>query len=86
MERVARTVRRMDAALGEFEKMRTEAERLDAYLGSDEWKADCEADRLGILPPALKRGVLSEDGIWNVLEDWRRVDQSIVHNPQQEET
>ena len=40
---------------------------LAAYYGSDEWKQDFADDEAGILPKDLKRGVLSEDGIWNVL-------------------
>ena len=31
------------------------------------------AEEAGILPPDLKRGVLSEDGIWNLLSDYRDV-------------
>ena len=31
------------------------------------------ADEAGNLPPDLKRGVLSEDGIWNLLSDYREI-------------
>ena len=31
------------------------------------------ADETGKLPPDLKRGVLSEDGIWNLLADYRDI-------------
>ena len=41
---------------------------LEAYYGSDDWKADFAADEAGRLPAGMKRGVLSEDGIYNVLE------------------
>ena len=45
-----------------------EATRILAeYYGSDEWKQDFADDEAGLLPKDLKRGVLSEDGIWNVL-------------------
>ena len=44
---------------------------LDEYYGSDTWKQDFAADEAGTLPADLKRGVLSEDGIYNVLEQWR---------------
>ena len=40
---------------------------LSEYYGSDEWKRDFADDEAGLLPKNLKRGVLSEDGIWNVL-------------------
>ena len=37
------------------------------------WKLDFAADETGNLPPDLKRGVLSEDGIWNLLADYRDI-------------
>ena len=40
---------------------------LSEYYGSDEWKQDFADDEAGLLPKDLKRGVLSEDGIWNLL-------------------
>ena len=43
---------------------------LSAYYGSDEWRKDYADDEAGLLPKDLKRGVLSEDGIWNLLSDW----------------
>ena len=44
---------------------------LSKYYGSELWKQDFAADGAGNLPPDLKRGVLSEDGIWNLLSDYR---------------
>ena len=44
---------------------------LSKYYGSELWKQDFAADEAGNLPPDLKRGVLSEDGIWNLLFDYR---------------
>ena len=40
---------------------------LAEYYASDDWKRDFADDEAGLLPKELKRGVLSEDGIWNVL-------------------
>lgn len=34
------------------------------------WRADFEADEEGELPADLPRGVLSEDGIYNVLTEY----------------
>ena len=42
-------------------------EELTAYYDSPQWLADYEADEQGLLPPDLKRGVLSQDGIFNFL-------------------
>ncbi|MBR2825918.1 MAG: DUF4298 domain-containing protein [Erysipelotrichaceae bacterium] len=42
---------------------------LSKYYGSPEWMEDFEADEDGKLPAELKRGVLSEDGIYDLLSD-----------------
>ena len=41
---------------------------LAEYYASDDWKRDFADDEAGNLPKDLKPGVLSEDGIWNILE------------------
>ena len=40
---------------------------LEAYYTSGQWRADYEADEAGLLPEGLKRGVLSQDGVYNLL-------------------
>lgn len=47
------------------------AAALGAYYESDDWKQDFAADEAGLLPQDLRRGVLSEDGIYNALEAYR---------------
>ena len=47
------------------------ADALGAYYGSDDWKQDFAADEAGMLPHDLRRGVLSEDGVYNLLEEYR---------------
>ena len=37
------------------------------YYESGQWLRDYEADERGELPRDLKRGVLSQDGLWNLL-------------------
>ena len=44
------------------------AELRDYYSGG-QWLRDYEADERGELPEDLKRGVLSQDGLWNLLEE-----------------
>ena len=41
------------------------------YYSSEVRFKDIEDDEKGLLPADLKRGVLSEDGIWNMLENYR---------------
>ena len=38
------------------------------YYESGQWLQDYEADERGELPPTLKRGVLSQDGLWELLQ------------------
>ena len=40
---------------------------LITYYQSPLWLSDYEADEQGLLPPDLKRGVLSQDGIYDLL-------------------
>ena len=44
------------------------AELRDYYSGG-QWLRDYEADERGELPADLKRGVLSQDGLWNLMEE-----------------
>ena len=41
---------------------------LEEYYTSGEWQADYEADEAGLFPVDLKRGVLSQDEVYNLLE------------------
>ena len=50
---------------------------LEAYYTSPAWRTDFEAHEAGLLPPDLKRGVLSEDGIYNLLEEYKRVEEEM---------
>ena len=39
------------------------------YYEGGQWLSDYAADEAGLLPAALKRGVLSEDGVYNFLTE-----------------
>ena len=39
------------------------------YYESDQWLRDYELDEQGLLPNDLKRGVLSQDGVYDLLEN-----------------
>ena len=53
--------------------VKEDIDMLEQYYGSDEWKQDFADDEAGKLPDGLKRGVLSEDGLWNLLSDYREL-------------
>ena len=56
-----------------LEAIRKDIAILDEYYGSEVWRQDFADDEAGRLPKGLKRGVLSEDGIWNLLSDYREL-------------
>ena len=60
-----------DGSLVLLKSIKEDVAELSKYYGSDLWKLDLAADEAGKLPLDLKRGVLSEDGIWNLLSDYR---------------
>lgn len=55
----------------EYNVVRRAIAVLSEYYESDEWREDYAADEAGLLSKELKRGVLSEDGLWNLLSEWR---------------
>lgn len=46
---------------------------LTDYYDSGQWLCDFECDERGELPRELKRGVLSEDGLYNLLEECKEI-------------
>ncbi len=85
LEKTIERVKKMEGyfeMVGAFQKVSSQNEKLDtnlekavqelaAYLESGEWLADYECDERGELPRDLKRGVLSQDGLYNLLEELR---------------
>ena len=66
-------VKRLTTALDKWEAAQEAIAALNEYYGSDVWRQDLADDEAGLLPEGLKRGVLSEDGIWNMLSDYREL-------------
>ena len=73
LSRASAAVKRLEAALDKWEDAQEAIAALNEYYGSDLWKQDLADDEAGRLPADLKRGVLSEDGIWNLLTDCREL-------------
>ena len=71
LNRATAAVKRLEAALDKWEDAQEAIAALEEYYGSDLWKQDLTDDEAGRLPVDLKRGVLSEDGICNLLTDAR---------------
>ena len=69
LEVASRAVKGLATALDDYEAAQEALRELEAYYGSEEWKQDIAADEAGRLPKEMKRGVLSEDAVWNLLEE-----------------
>ena len=61
----------------EYQAFQSEIQKLEAYYTSQQWKDDYAMDEAGIFPEKLKRGVLSQNGIWNLLERNRELSQRL---------
>ena len=86
-ERILRMEKRLDhaavavmelaAALDKYAEVQDDIAALNEYYGSEAWRQDYADDEVGLLPEGLKRGVLSEDGIWNLLTDCRELNECL---------
>ena len=64
-----KAIEKMEKALKEYEKAQGSYKKLCDYYGSAKWLEDYEADEKGKLPKSLKRGVLSEDGVYDLITE-----------------
>lgn len=69
LDQASAAVMQLSAALDGYAAAEEAIRELSAYYGSDTWKQDLADDEAGRLPRDMRRGVLSEDSIWNLLED-----------------
>ena len=74
----------LEKMISEYEDFQSEIKKLEAYDTSQQWKDDYAMDEVGSFPQKLKRGVLSQDGIWNMLERNRELIRRIGISEMQE--
>lgn len=81
MEEASRRVEDMlellNQGLDRYAQVRDDIRMLGKYLDSPQWRADFEADEAGKLPAGMPRGVLSEDGLYDLLDRVRRTEERI---------
>ena len=68
-QQTQQTLTALADSLAAYRNMQAAMRQLFDYYGSNEWKQDFAADEQGKLPPTMKRGVLSEDGVWHILQE-----------------
>ena len=68
LQQATKTINTLEESIFDLKHMQDDIQKLADYYGSKQWRKDFEADEQGLYPEDLKRGVLSEDGIYNLLE------------------
>ena len=58
----------LEQRIADFKEYQAKIQELEAYYTSQQWKDDFALDEDGKFPKRLKKGVLSEDGIYSILE------------------
>ena len=71
LDKSTEVIGRLEQALEDFATLQPDIAELEAYYTSPQWRKDFEADEAGKLPKDLKRGVLSEDGIYDLLTNYQ---------------
>ncbi len=66
-DRLSRALRDAPERIAEDAELREAAAALAAYQASGDWLRDYELDERGLLPAELKRGVLSQDALYELL-------------------
>ena len=69
MNDVSEVLKNCPKSIKEDEMIKLKIEELEKYQDSGQWLLDYKCDERGELPSDLKRGVLSEDMLYNLLCD-----------------
>ena len=73
LDRASSVMAELEKNLSELESLQPDIQKLEAYYTGKDWKADFRLDEQGNLPQDLKRGVLSEDAVYDLLEKNREL-------------
>ena len=68
LDSILSSINKLEEALKEFESNKKNLQLLKKYYGSNNWFKDKELYEKGLISK-VKAGVLSEDTVWNMLED-----------------
>lgn len=79
MDEVSKELERAPGELTKNTGLQIKADKLKNYMESGQWLADYEADERGDLPRDLKRGVLSQDGLHNLLCELKKAEESSLY-------
>lgn len=80
MENSEKTLSKIYDIYSDWDEVEREMAVLEEYYHSKTWQRDFAADEAGRLPKDLKRGVLSEDGIWDAINDFKEMKEHIFRH------
>ena len=63
----------LEQALDRYDALRRRLAELESYYSGPHWRQDFDDDSAGKLPRDLRRGVLSEDAVYDLLTDRNRL-------------
>jgi len=73
LDEAEKAAKNLSDALVRYLALKDEIDELEAYYTGPQWMQDYEDDCAGRLPEGLKRGVLSEDAVYDLLSDDERL-------------
>lgn len=69
LDEATEAVSSLSEALEKYAVIQDRLQELISYYSSEQWRQDFDDDSAGKIPSDLKRGVLSEDAVYNLLAD-----------------
>ncbi|MBQ1478003.1 MAG: DUF4298 domain-containing protein [Erysipelotrichaceae bacterium] len=68
LDECTKVFKEFEKSLKKYEEVQKAYHKLSSYYMSPQWMKDFEADEAGKLPKDLKRGVLSEDAVFDLMD------------------
>ena len=69
LDEATEAVSSLSEALEKYSAIQDKLQKLATYYSSEQWRQGFDDDSAGKIPTGLKRGVLSEDAVYNLLSD-----------------
>lgn len=77
LDRVMKALQDLQNAMEQLEAVKKDVDALSDYYENGTWRQDYEADEAGMLPKDLKRGVLSQDALYDILSEFDTLEKQI---------
>ena len=79
LDEATEAVSSLSDALDKYSAVQGKLQELSAYYSSEQWRQDFDDDSAGKIPSDLKRGVLSEDAVYNLLTENNRLKEQLPY-------